>query len=79
MPHITCEYFPRFTDNKVVTINVTYKLETIPVKEEMSLLDSGQRFGNIDFAKAPLPDIKQELTKLDWTPMSRLYQTIYVI
>ena len=48
--HITTEHFPRFTDHKIVTINVNYLLSKKPVKDEMSLLDSGQRLLQGPFA-----------------------------
>ena len=41
--HVDTEYFPRFTDHKILTISVNYLLGKAPIKEEMSLLDSGKR------------------------------------
>ena len=73
--HITSESFPLFTDHKIVTINVNYLHEQKPVKKEMALLDSAYRLRKLDFAKAPWTNVRQELAKLNWTPMSSLAKT----
>ena len=70
--HITTEPFPMFTDHRVVAVKVNYLLGKKPKREEMSLLDSGRRLRQLDFSKAPWPDIRMKLKKLDWSPLSRL-------
>ena len=40
--------------------------------EEVHLLDSGRRLKKLNFSKAPWPEIKTELTQLDWQPMEKL-------
>ena len=70
--HIDMESFPMFTDHRVLTVNVSFKLGKTAYKEEMFLLDSCRRLRKLDFRKAPWPDIKQNLKGIDWSPMSRL-------
>ena len=70
--HINMEPFPQFTDHKILSITVSFKLGVMPGKEEMFLLDSGRRLRRLDFSKAPWPDIRVKLKDIDWSPMSRL-------
>ena len=64
--------FPQFTDHKVLSIMVNYKLGKKPIKDEMFLLDSGRRLRSLDFRKASWLDIRRKLKEVDWSPMSRL-------
>ena len=73
--HISTESFPMFTDHRLVSVTVNYSLGVKPNKEECYLLDSGRRLRQLDFTKAPWPDIRRELKGLDWSPMSRLART----
>ena len=69
---IDTESFPLFTDHKVVTARVNYKLHKPPPKQQMFLLDSARRLRGLDFKAAPWQSIREELRKVDWSPMSRL-------
>ena len=70
--HLDMEPFPQFTDHKILSIKVSFKLGVKPAKEEMFLLDSGRRLRRLDFTKAPWTDIRTKLKDIDWSPMSRL-------
>ena len=70
--HINMESFPTFTDHKILSIKVNYKLGKKLTKDEMFLLDSGRRLRKLDFAKAPWPDIRENLKNIDWSPMENL-------
>ena len=70
--HISTESFPSFTDHKVLSVKVNYLLGKKPIRDEMFLLDSGCRLRKLDFSKAPWPNIRRELGKLDWSPISKL-------
>ena len=63
------EPFPSFTDHSIVTASVSYQLEQHELPEETHLLESGKRLKKLDFNKAPWPEIKKELSNLDWGPM----------
>ena len=64
--------FPSFTDHKIVTASVTYQLEKVKEVEESHLLDSGKRLKQLNFTKAPWPEIQVQLRIVDWGPMKVL-------
>ena len=64
--------WPAFTDHSVVTASVSYKLEKEKAVEETHLLDSGRRLKQLNFSKAPWPEIQVELSKVDWSPMEEV-------
>ena len=66
---MSVEVWPTFTDHSLVSADVSYRLEKEHDLEESHLLDSGRRLKKLNFHKAPWPEIKTELRKLDWTPM----------
>ena len=51
---------------------MNYKLEDKPVKEECFLLDSARRLRKLEFSEAPWPEIKCDLGKINFSPVSKL-------
>ena len=54
---IQVDTFPDITDHSVVTATTSFRLEKEQAKKEEFLLESGKRFRQLDFAKAPWPEI----------------------
>ena len=61
---------PSFTDHAVITCYTTFKTSGQNVIPEKSYLcDTGQRYGNLDFNNAPWPEVRQQLSDIDWSDM----------
>ena len=73
--NIIVDSFPSITDHCVVTATTTYKMAKEVFKERNFLLDSGRRFHQLDFVKAPWPEIKSRLGLIDWQPVESLART----
>ena len=73
--NISVDSFPSITDHCVVTASTTYNMAKEVFKERNFLLDSGRRFHQLDFAKAPWPEIKRRLGLIDWQPVESLART----
>ena len=59
--NVDMEYFPVFSDHKVLRINLAARAGESESKPEMHLLDSAQRLRKLDFSKAPWADIRRKL------------------
>ena len=57
--------WPFFTDHKLVTAIVTYKIEREKEIELVYLCDNGRRFNSLNFLNCPWTDIKNELRDID--------------
>ena len=44
-------------------------LTSLHTSKKAYLCDTGKRYGSLDFHKAPWPDVKEELAKLDWSEL----------
>ena len=73
--NIKIDSFPSTSDHCVVTAATTYRMAREMLKEKSFLLDSGRRYHQLDFTKAPWPDIKRRLGLLDWLPIESLAKT----
>ena len=67
--------WPAFTDHSIVTAATSYSLKKEKVFEETHLLYSGQKLKRLNFSKANWIDIRNELIKVDWSPMQDLAKT----
>ena len=56
----------------MVTASVSYSLEKEKEVVETHLLESGKRLKKLNFNKAPWPQIKEALSKVEWEPMNEL-------
>ena len=70
--NIMLDSFKEFTDHSVVTAITSFNLTRDVEKEEIFLLESGRRFKQLDFTKAPWPDVQTRLAELDWGPLESL-------
>ena len=69
---IQLENHPTFTDHAIVTCYTTYQTSGQDAFREKSYLcDTGRRYGNLDFHKAPWQEVKQELSSKDWSDMMK--------
>ena len=72
---VSVESWPRFTDHKVVTANVSYNLGKVIPTKETHLLDCGRKLKRLNFNKAPWAEIQAELSELDWAEMEVAAET----
>ena len=70
--HIDMEYFPSFSDHKLLSVNLTTNYNKCPQKPETFLLDSARRLKRLDFNKAPWGELRRTLREVDWDPMVRI-------
>ena len=70
--NIMLDSFKEFTDHSVVTAITSFNLTRDVEKEEIFLLESGRRFKQLDFTKAPWPDVQTRLAQLNWGPLQSL-------
>ena len=72
---VSVESWPRFTDHKLVTANVSYQLGASVDTKETHLLECGRRLKMLNFNKAPWVEIQAELSELDWSEMEAAADT----
>ena len=63
---VSVEAWPRFTDHKIVTANVSYQVGDDHSAKEKYLLECGRRLKKLNFNKASWSEIKHELSEIDW-------------
>ena len=63
---VSVEAWPRFTDHKIVTANVSYQVGEDHSAKEKYLLECGRRLKKLNFNKASWSEIKHELSEIDW-------------
>ena len=66
---VSVEAWPRFTDHKLVTSNVSYHLGASIATKETHLLECGRKLKMLNFNKAQWVEIQAELSELDWSEM----------
>ena len=72
---VSVESWPRFTDHKVVTANVSFQLRDGPVTKEKHLLDCGSRLKKLNFHKASWVEIQAEISEIDLGDMEEAAKT----
>ena len=72
---VSVDPWPRFTDHKIVTAYVSYKLGAGIDIAESHLLESGRRLKALNFNKALWVEIQAELSEIDWTEMEEAAET----
>ena len=66
--HVEIDFFPTFTDHGVVTCGTTLSVGGRPgIKEKNYLCETGRRYGALAFNKAPWPEVREQLSALDWS------------
>ena len=72
MSNVQIDPFKSFTDHSIVTATTAFSLESEAVREREFLLESGKRFQQLDFAKAPWAEVKSKLSEVDWQQVESL-------
>ena len=66
---VSVEAWPRFTDHRVITAQVSYQVGSDPAIKEKYLLECGRKLKKLNFNKANWDEIKHELSEVDWSDM----------